>query len=327
MKLGTIGTSWITESFIQAAGLSGKLTLTSVYSRTMEAAREFADKNHAPHAFDSLEEMAGSDEVEVVYIASPNSHHFEHAKIFIEHNKHVICEKPIFSNLKEWEEIYSLAEKHGVFVLEAIRNIHLPNFTILKDQLHRAGEIRSVLFSYLQYSSRYDAFLRGEEPNVFSPAFSGGALTDLGVYPIYAAVGLFGKPDSVFFSPVLLRNGIDGSGTLVLNYGSFVCTILFSKITHSYIPSEIHGEKGSIVLDKVTPIKTIELITHKTGEKETFGVQQKEEDMVYEIENLVKVIETNDQEEYQRLKELSRTVLHITETARKQNSIVFGTEK
>ncbi|MBM7693466.1 putative dehydrogenase [Peribacillus deserti] len=327
MKLGTIGTSWITESFIDAVKSTNQLTLTSVYSRSMEAAEQFAKKHNAESAFDDLEKMARSSEIEVVYIASPNSHHYEQAKIFIQNKKHVICEKPIFSNLKEWEEIYRLAEEHGVFVFEAIRNFHSPNFTILKKNLEKAGVIRSAMLHYLQYSSRYDAFLRGENPNVFSPDFSGGALTDLGVYAIYAAVGLFGAPKSVSYHPVLLRNGIDGSGTLVLEYDSFVCTVLFSKIAASYISSEIHGEKGAFLLDKVSPISSVEFIDHKTHEKESLGVEQAENDMVYEIDQIVRTVETNDRETYESWKEASRIVLSITEEARRQNNIVFGTEK
>ncbi|WP_409290768.1 Gfo/Idh/MocA family protein [Peribacillus sp. SCS-37] len=327
MKLGTIGTSWITESFIEAAASSGRLTLTSVYSRSLEKAEQFAAKHGAEYAFEDLEEMAASEQVEAVYIASPNSHHFEQAKVLIQHGKHVICEKPIFSNLKEWDEIYQLAEEHGVYVLEAIRNIHSPNFEILKDKLEKAGTIRSALFHYLQYSSRYDAFLDGQEPNVFSPEFSGGAMTDLGVYPLYVAAGLFGKPEKISYHPVLLRNGADGSGTLVLEYGSFVCTVLFSKITQSYIESEIHGEQGSFILDKVSPIGRISFVDNRTREKESLGTQQVENDMLYEIENLVSVIETDNKAQYEELKELSRLVLSITEEARKQNGIVFGSEK
>ena len=248
INLGTIGTGWITASFIEAAKLSGKLNLSAVYSRTEDKAKQLAHTYHAAHYFTDIEEMAKSPEIQAIYIASPNSVHFEQALTFLKNKKHVICEKPIFSNRAELDEAFQIAEENGVFLFEAIRNIHTPNFRILKEKLQMAGNLRSAMLPYIQYSSRYDLFLKGEVPNIFSSTFSGGALVDLGVYPLYLAVGLFGEPRKVTYHPVILSSGVDGSGTLVLEYKDFVCTILCSKISHSVIPCEIHGEKGTFVL-------------------------------------------------------------------------------
>ena len=327
LNFGTIGTSSITTKFIGASQLSDKLNLTSVYSRNKKNANAFAVEYGASFIFDDLEEMANSPEIDAVYIASPNSLHYEQAKLFIQNKKHVICEKPIFSNLRELEEIFQLAEENGVYILEAIRNIHSPNFKQLKKNLSNAGVIRSAILQYIKYSSRYDQFLAGEEPNIFSTAFSGGALVDLGVYPIFLAAGLFGEPNGISYHPVKLRNGIDGSGTLVLTYDGFVCTILCSKIAQSYAPNEIHGEKGTFILDNSAPITSIEFIEHSFMKKEQISIPQEENDMVYEIEEIVSIIENNEKAKYEELKELSRLVLKITETARKQNGIVFDSEK
>lgn len=327
MKLATIGTSWITSSFINAAISSGKLTLHSTFSRSIEKAKEFAEKHQASHAYSNLEEMLKDEEIDVIYIASPNSHHFNHVIQCLKAKKHVICEKPIFSNTKELSAAYQCAEENNVFLFEAIRNIHTPNFHLLQKELHKVGQLRSASLHYLQYSSRYDAFLNGEEPNVFSPAFSGGALVDLGVYPLFIAVSLFGQPEKVDYYPVKLRTGIDGNGTLILKYADFTCTIMCSKISHSYLPSEIHGEKGTIILDQTSCISKLEYKEIKSNISTTFSVNQDENDMKYEILHFINVMDTNNLEEYSRLKNLSRTVLEITEMARKQNSIIFGSER
>ena len=271
--------------------------------------------------------MANSPEIQAVYIASPNSVHFEQALTFLKNKKHVICEKPIFSNIAELQEAYQTAEANGVYLFEAIRNIHTPNFRILKDKLQLAGNLRSAMLPYIQYSSRYDLFLKGEVPNIFSSTFSGGALVDLGVYPLYLAVGLFGEPRKVTFHPVILSSGIDGSGTLVLEYQDFVCTILCSKISHSVIPCEIHGEKGTFVLGNAAPISEIQFIDSHTKESEILSVAQEEKDMVYECMNIAEIIEGKDEQQYEKLKDLSQIVLRITEEARRQNNIVFGVEK
>lgn len=327
MRLGTVGTSIITTRFIEAVQSSGQITLTSVYSRSIEKARNFANLYQAPNVFGVIEEMAKSKEIDIVYIASPNSLHYSHTRLFLENGKHVICEKPIFSNMKELEAAFQVAEENGVYLFEAIRNIHTPNFQVLKESMKKVGTIRSVLLHYSQYSSRYDTFLTGETPNIFSADFSGGALVDLGVYPLNAAVALFGKPNKIHYHSVRLRSGVDGSGTLVLEYADFICTILCSKISNSYIPSEIQGEQGTIVLessDTMTSIKFIE--RHSRIEAELAGPQEKN-DMVYEINKIYHMIKTNNVEEYDALRQLSHDVLSITEEARKQNKIVFKGEQ
>jgi predicted dehydrogenase len=327
INLGTVGTGWITTSFIEAAKLSKQLQLVAVYSRTEDKARELANTYNAPNFFTDLEEMAKSTEIQAVYIASPNSVHFEQALTFLKNKKHVICEKPIFSNTRELKEAYRVAEENGVYLFEAIRNIHTPNFRILKEKLYLAGPLRSTVLPYIQYSSRYDLFLQGEEPNIFSSRFSGGALVDLGVYPLYLAVGLFGEPIKVTYHPVILRSGVDGSGTLVLEYEGFVCTILCSKTAYSVIPCEIHGENGTFVLEDAAPISEIKFFDSHTKESEIFSVVQEEKDMVYECINIAEIIETRNDKQYEELKNLSKIVLRITEEARKQNNIVFAVEK
>lgn len=327
INFATVGTGWITDSFIQAAQLSGKFHLVGVHSRTEEKAKQMADKYQAANYFTNLEEMAKSEEFQAVYIASPNSLHFEQALIFLKNKKHVICEKPIFSNTAELEMAYRTAEENGVYLVEAIRNIHTPNFHILKEKLGMAGDLRSAMLPYVQYSSRYDLFLQGEEPNIFSAVYSGGALVDLGVYPLYLAVCLFGEPRKVTYHPVLLRSGVDGSGTLVLEYEGFVCTILCSKISHSELPCEIHGEKGSFVLEDAAPISEIKFIDSHSKDSQILSVDQEEQNMVYECVAFANMIETKNVEEYTRFKNWSKIVLRITEEARKQNNIIFAVEK
>jgi predicted dehydrogenase len=156
---------------------------------------------------------------------------------------------------------------------------------------------------------------------------SGGALVDLGVYPLYLAVGLFGEPKQVTYHPVLLRSGVDGSGTLVLAYDDFVCTILCSKISHSELPCEIHGEKGTFVLEDAAPISKITLVDNRGIESEILSVELEEQNMIYECVNIAGIIETENDQEYQQLKSWSEIVLRITEEARRQNNILFASEK
>ena len=118
INFGTVGTGWITSSFIEAAQLSGEFQLAGVYSRSEENAAMLADTYNASETFSDLEEMAKSDQIDVVYIASPNSVHFEQAILFLKNKKHVICEKPIFSNTRELEEAFKQRKKMGSIYLK-----------------------------------------------------------------------------------------------------------------------------------------------------------------------------------------------------------------
>lgn len=327
MKFGTIGTSWITDTFIDAAKGAVGFTLAAVYSRAEKKAKDFADKHGVEHYFTDVEKMAKSKIIDCVYVASPNSFHYKHALTFLKQKKHVICEKPIFSNTKEWEKAYRIAQENGVYLFEAMRNIHSPNFTALKDNLDRIGNVRSMFLHQVQYSSRYDSYLQGDRPNIFTSDFSGGALVDLGVYPLSIAIGLFGTPEQVSYYPDILDSGVDGNGTLVLTYDGFTCTIMCSKRSNSFNSCEIYGEKGTLVFESAGEINNPRLMKSPSKEEEGLESAEIDNNMKYEIEDFISIIENEDTKEYADLKKQSYMVLSVTEKARKQSGIIFGIEK
>ncbi|MFC3039367.1 Gfo/Idh/MocA family protein [Virgibacillus xinjiangensis] len=323
MKFSTIGTSWITESFIQAAEASGRAQFLSVYSRSGDRAKEFASKNGAVRWFDKMDEML-EDCSDFVYIASPNSMHAEQILRCLDKGKHVFCEKPMVATEEEWHAVKEAADRNNLFVMEGYRHLFSPNYQNLKKHLARAGKVRSAVLQYVQYSSKYDAFKEGRNPNVFSPEFAGGALMDLGVYPLSMAIDLFGEPKKVDYFPVALANGIDGSGTLVLTYEDSSITILCSKIAQATIPSEIHGEDGTWTMNHLAPIGSLTFYDRKSKKIEETAVAQSDNDMLYEAEIFVKMIENNDRVLYEALMERSRLTVESLERARSQAGLSFS---
>ncbi|MBY7142253.1 Gfo/Idh/MocA family oxidoreductase [Virgibacillus sp. NKC19-3] len=322
MKFSTIGTSWITETFIAAAHRTGKATLTSVYSRSAEKARAFAEKNGAKSWYTDMNAML-EEETDYIYIASPNSIHVAHVLNCLAYKKHIFCEKPMVYTKQQLDEIKTQAKKQGVFIFEGYRHLFSPNYKTLKNTLPKLGQVRSVLLQYIQYSSRYDAYKEGSVPNVFSKEFAGGALMDLGVYPLSMAIDLFGKPTNVDYFPVFLSNGIDGSGTLMVTYEDFNVTIMCSKIAQGMIPSEIHGENGTLTMDHLAPIQSLKLYDLTSKETRELAQSQYDLDMVYEIEAFVKMVETNDSVYHDWLLERSGHVADELEKARKSQGILF----
>lgn len=168
----------------------------------------------------------------------------------MENGKHAFVEKPFASNQREVEKMIEVSRKHQVLLMEGMKTTLLPNFNLLREQINEIGPVRRFVANFCQYSSRYDRYKEGEVANAFKPEFSNGALMDIGVYTVYPMVTLFGMPDQVSANVIMLDSGVDGLGTMEIKYPELTADLMFSKITNSYIPSEIQGENGSIVIDK-----------------------------------------------------------------------------
>lgn len=283
ISIAVIGTNWISEKFIDAAVSSEQFKLGAIYSRSINTAESFARllQSEGCRYYDSLIALSEDEEIDAVYIASPNSLHCEQAKLMMNMGKHVICEKPIASNFDEASEMYQCAQQNGVVLFEAFKTEFLPNFEELKRSLARIGKLRNVYLSYCQYSSRYQKYLNGENPNTFNPAFSNGSIMDIGFYSVSAAVSLFGKPDSVKASAKLLDSGVDAHGMALLEYPNFLVTIQHSKVSDGAIPSELQGEDGVILLDHFSECSGFTIQKRNQPAKE-IKVEQEENSMLYE---------------------------------------------
>ncbi|MEH7222334.1 Gfo/Idh/MocA family oxidoreductase [Bacillus sp. JJ1566] len=322
IRFGVIGTNWITDAFLEAANPIKDFSLTAVYSRTEARAKEFAEKYQASNIFTSIEELAQSDVIDAVYIASPTSFHASQAIILLKHGKHVLCEKPIASNSRELKEMIQAAKENQVLLMEAMKSGFLPSYASIRANLHKIGPVRRYFASYCQYSSRYDAYKEGTVLNAFKPEFSNGSLMDIGVYCVYPMVQLFGKPDSVKASGLMLDSGVDGEGSILAHYKEMEGMMMFSKITNSYIPSEIQGENGSILIDKISSPEKVE-IHYRNGSVEDISILPKQHTMYYEAKEFIELIKNGSLESTVNTYENSIAVMEILDEARGQMGLVF----
>lgn len=322
-----MGTNWITDSFIEGAINSGEWNLTAVYSRTEEKARAFGEKYGELAYFTDIEEMGKSDALDAVYIASPNALHYQHAVSLLKNKKHVIVEKPIFSTVAELEHAHQIARENNVFLFEAARHIQEPNFKRLQENIEKVGTIHGATLAYMKYSSRYDQVLNGEEPNIFSLKFSGGSIVDLGVYPLYSAITLFGEPVKATYFATKLPTGVDGLGPIILEYPTFNITIIQGKNSQSFLPSEIYGQKGTLIVDPLTGIEKITFYDNATKEETELAGPVVANDMQFEAAEFARIIEQSDRDTYEYLADLSLKVLRVSNELRHQNDIWFDAEK
>lgn len=322
IRFGIIGTSGITENFLKGAAKVKDFELVGVYSRDMDKAKAFGEKKGARLFFDSLEKMASCEEIDAIYIASPNFMHASQAITCLEKGKHVLCEKAFASNSKEVKKMIEAANKNNVVLMEAMKTTVNPNFKALMKNIHKIGEIRRYFASYCQYSSRYDKYKEGIVLNAFKKELSNGALMDIGIYCIYPMVVLFGKPENIKADALMLESGVDGQGSILFNYEDMNGVVQYSKIANSYVPSEIQGEEGNIIIDKINSPTNIK-IKYRDGREEDISEFQDVDDMCYETEEFINVIKSGEKISKINSLETSLAVSEIMESARKQIGLEF----
>jgi len=325
VRIGIVGTNWITERLLDAASAVENFKLAAVYSRTSERAEEFGTKYGITTLFTNLEEMAGSEEIDAVYIATPNSYHADQAILFLQHGKHVLCEKPLAANATEVARMIQAAKNHNVLLMEAMKSTLLPNFKVIQNNLHKIGPIRRYFASYCQYSSRYDKYKEGIVLNAFNPKFANGSLMDLGVYCLYPLITLFGEPKEVKATGLLLDSGVDGEGSVILKYDDKDAVVIYSKITNSFLPSEIQGEKGSMIIDKIHSVEKVD-IHYNDGTIEPLTVDQSQPAMYYEVKEFVDLINQGKTESTTNSYENSSTTMQVLDKVREEIGLIFPSD-
>lgn len=327
IRLGTIGSGFIVDFILDAVKQTEGICCEAVYSRTLEKGQSFAQKHGVEKVYTDMEQFLADERVNCVYVASPNILHYEQTKRALLAGKHVLCEKPFCTRLEDAKELVSLAKEKGLFLMEAVPTTYLPNYSILKDALVKIGKIKLVQGNFSQYSSRYDAFLRGELPNVFNPEFAGGSLMDINFYNVYLNIALFGKPKTAVYYPNLAENvKIDTSGILLMQYEDFVSTNVGAKDTWGVNFFQIEGEKGYIYAEGGS-VSMNELRVVTKDSEEWFVGQKDMERWSYEIRHLTEILLADDYETiYQKL-DITLDTVEVIEQARKNAGIYFPGDK
>lgn len=246
MKLGIIGKGMIVKEYLpQLARVEGLevVALMGSPGKEQEAAA-FCTEHGIGHCVTNLEEMVSLG-VDTVYVATPNLFHYEQSRAALELGLDVICEKPMCANWAQTKALVELAKEKGRFLFEAITTLHYPNYHTIRKWLPRLGRIKLVQSQFCQYSSRYDAFLKGVVHPVFDPEKAGGTLIDLGVYNLFFVMGLFGMPESVQYLANVDR-GIDTSGILTMGYPDFSAVCVAAKECPGNSGCLIQGTRGVI---------------------------------------------------------------------------------
>lgn len=241
IRWGILSTGTIAKNFARTARQMGDVTLYAVASRSQESADEFGDAYGIEKRYGSYEALAADPQVDIVYVATPHSRHFEDMKLMIAAGKHILCEKSFTTDAAQAEEIFRLAREKGVFVMEAFWTKTLPVYREVEKLLEEGaiGDIHTVTAQY--------GYTTARQARKFDAALAGGTLLDIGVYAIGFACMMLGcRFDSIQSQLVMNPEGTDAIDAILLRRGDAVaqltCAIGCQMPTHG----AVYGTKGHI---------------------------------------------------------------------------------
>lgn len=322
IRLGTIGSGPIVHSILDNVAVTDGIRLAAVYSRTEEKGRQLAAEYGADKVYTDLDEFLEDEEVNVVYVASPNLLHYEQTKKALLAGKNVVCEKPFCTKAEQARELAALAKEKHLLLVDAVPTAFLPNFEVVKRELPKVGKVKLVLGNFSQYSSRYDQVLEGGKPNVFNPEYGGGCLMDINFYNVYLNIALFGKPQEAIYFPNIYEGLADTSGILIMKYDGFVSESAGAKDTWGVNSFQIEGEKGYIyVKSGSNRMAGVQVVTKDS--EENFNEQEKPNPWYYEVGKLTSLLLNEDYETIYQGLDVMVDVMEVLELARKKAGILF----
>ena len=212
---GIVGLGSIARTFASDLALIPGASLQAVASRDLQKARSFASEFGAARPYGSYAELFADREVAVVYIASPHSFHYEHTRAALQAGKHVLCEKPMGINAREVKDLTGMAQKKGLFLMEALWSRFNPS---IQEAYHMVRQGKLGPLSYLRADFAFPALDRDPKGRLLNPALAGGSLLDIGIYPVFLAYLLLGVPTDFRVLAHFHETGVEKQIGLLFEY-------------------------------------------------------------------------------------------------------------
>lgn len=322
MKIGVLGTGAIVKSVTQTLAKMQQVECYAIASRTMERAQQAAKEYGYAKAYGSYEELVEDPQVELVYIGTPHSRHYEDMKLCIAHGKPVLCEKSFTMNSKQAEDIKAQANEAGVFVAEAIWTRYMPSRQMIQEMLDGGviGKV-STLTANLSYVINH-------KERLMKPELAGGALLDVGVYGINFALMHFGTDIERIESSVQMTDtGVDGMESITLFYKDGRMAVL----THGlYARSDrkgiFYGDKGYMVVENINNPQRIEVYDMSDQLLQVVNVPEQISGYEYQFEECIALIDEGELESISMPLEDTVTVMKVMDAIRNQWGLKYPGE-
>ncbi len=245
IRWGILGCGKIARKFASDLKWVAHAELVAAAAREQSKANEFANDFPVKHKHNSYQALVENPEVDVIYIATPHAFHHEHTLLCLKNKKAVLCEKAFAINYKQAKEMIDVAQKEKVFLMEAFWTKFLPHYQEMKGMVakDKIGKVQNVIANFGFIPSPPVA------PRLYDPALGGGSLLDIGVYPVFLALDLLGRPDEIEAVMSPSEQGTDSQCAMQFNYHNRAIAQLFSTFTsHLSTGADLGGDKGRIRL-------------------------------------------------------------------------------
>ncbi len=323
VKIGIIGAGRIATSMARTVKGMEEAQCYAIASRDLQKAQEFAKEYDFEKAYGSYEELVQDEQVDIVYIATPHSHHFEHAKLCIEHGKHVLCEKAFTINTKQAEALFALAKEKKVLITEAIWTRYMPSRKIINDLLSEGiiGEVRT-LTANLSYAI-------AQKERLIRPELAGGALLDVGVYTLNFALMHFGNDYQKMTSTVVMtETGVDGQECITLTYPDGKFAVLTAGMYGlSDRNGVFYGTKGYMVVENINNPQCIDVYNASHERIRHVVVPEQITGYEYQVQEMIECIREGKLECPSMPHEESLRVLRMMDELRKDWGVIYPQEK
>jgi len=320
-RWGILGPGKIAHKFAQDLTNIPNAELYAVGSRSMDRAQSFADTYQIPHAFGSYHDLAAFDPLDVIYIATPHNGHFENTLMCLGQGKAVLCEKPLAINGREVNQMIKEAQQQGVFLMEAIWTRFLPQTHYVLDLISQGmiGEVHSVKADF-GFPAPYDP-----QGRLFNPNLGGGALLDIGIYPLFLSLLILGKPTDIKASAVMAPTGVDVEHGILLTYETNTCAHLHATLRNlTRSEAFIYGTEGYIQIHTRwhEPPGTVTLVR---GEERPMVKDFPDSSNGYRYEALevMNCLEQGKKESDQLPHQFSRDLMELLDTVRVRMGLVY----
>ncbi|MXP77917.1 Gfo/Idh/MocA family oxidoreductase [Lachnospiraceae bacterium WCA-9-b2] len=292
MKIGILGAGSIAHKMAETVRRMEKTEIYAVASRSLEKAEDFAKQYHIPKAYGNYEDMVKDSSVDLVYVATPHSHHYEHVKLCLENGRNVLCEKAFMINSAQAKEVVRIAREKKLLLAEAIWTRYMPSRELIREAVDSGiiGRVTS-LTANLGYAI-------GNKERLVRSDLGGGALLDLGVYPINFALMVFGEDyQEVSAQGILSDQGVDLQNSITLTWKNGRMALLHSNMEAlTDRRGIIHGDKGYLVVENINNCEAISAYDLDRKLIKQYEIPEQITGFEYEVESCRRALENGETE-------------------------------
>ncbi|MBO5054890.1 MAG: Gfo/Idh/MocA family oxidoreductase [Lachnospiraceae bacterium] len=322
-NIGIMGSGNIAGVMAETIKKMKNVKLYAVASRTKVKAEVFAGKYGCKKAYGSYEELAADKKVDLIYIATPHSEHFENARLCILNGKPVLCEKAFTANAAQAEELIRLAREKDVFIAEAMWTRYMPMLTTILEVLGSGiiGELKTLTANL--------GYVIDNVPRLREPSLAGGALLDVGVYTLNFASMIFGNNiASIESACTYTETGVDEQNSITIRYLDGKMAVLNSSmVSLSDRKGVIYGTKGYAVIDNINNYESITVYDIHYKQLASYKRPKQISGYEYEVEACLKALDAGELECIQMPHSESIRMMKIMDEIRKQWGVVYPFEK